>query len=331
MRYHKGPFVVLGIFCLAILANCGIFIAAEILNNSRPEKPISFCAEHDESAPVISIAGGEAKTVIVGSEYDDEGAEVIDDCDDVELSMSGEVDTSKVGTYELIYATADSKGNSASKKRTVHVVPESRGTIYLTFDDGPGPYTAELLDVLKKYDVKATFFVTGSGDDNLILREYQEGHAIGLHTLSHNYSYVYSSIDNFFSDLNAVQERVKRITGEESHLMRFPGGSSNTVSARYDHRTRIMSKLVAEVEARGFTYYDWSINSGDAGQTTDTNVVYERTVNALRDGDNVILQHDIKGFSVAAVERIIEYGLSHGFRFATLSKDSYTAHHGVNN
>ena len=141
---------------------------------------------------------------------------------------------------------------------------EAGNTIYLTFDDGPGPYTAELLDTLQRYGVRATFFVTGAGDDDLILREYREGHAVGLHTLSHNYAYIYASIENFMADLVAVQERVRRITGYESHLMRFPGGSSNTVSALYDGGAGIMSQLAPEVERRGFYYFDWNIASGDA-------------------------------------------------------------------
>ena len=208
----------------------------------------------------------------------------------------------------------------------------SGGTIYLTFDDGPGAYTARLLDILAKYNVKATFFVTNAGDDSMILREYNEGHAVGLHTASHNYSYIYASIDNFFDDLYAVQDRVERITGYKSYLMRFPGGSSNTVSARYDGGTRIMSALVNEVEGRGFTYFDWNITSGDAGGTTTADGVYRNVVNNLKDGGNsVVLQHDIKGFSVDAVERIIQFGLANGFTFRKLDENSFTAHHGVNN
>ncbi len=114
--------------------------------------------------------------------------------------------------------------------------------------------------------------------------------------------------------------------------MRFPGGSSNLVSSRYDGGTRIMSTLVREVEARGFTYFDWNITSGDAGGTTSSDGVYRNVINQVyRDGKSVVLQHDIKSFSVAAVERIIQWGLANGFTFDKLSADSFTAHHGVNN
>ena len=213
-----------------------------------------------------------------------------------------------------------------------YIPPVSNGTIYLTFDDGPGAHTARLLDILKKYDVKVTFFVTGSGDDALIAREYNEGHAIGLHTFSHNYSYVYSSMDNFFADLYKIQNRVKNITGYTSYLMRFPGGSSNTVSARHDGGARIMSKLAKEVTARGFAYFDWNVSSGDAGGATDSTTVYYNVVNRIKvGGDSVVLQHDVKGCSVDAVERIIQWGLANGYTFKKLDMASPTAHHGVNN
>lgn len=285
----------------------------------------------DNKAPEIHLNGADIMSVVIGEKYEEPGAEASDNCDAVEVTIEGEVKTDIEGAYIIKYSAVDESDNQETKERTVNVINPS-GTIYLTFDDGPGPHTARLLDVLAKYNVKATFFVTGTGDDALIKREYDEGHAVGLHTLSHNYGYIYSSVDNFLADLAAVQDRVKNITGYTSNLMRFPGGSSNLISKRYDGGSRIMSKLVKEVEARGFTYFDWNILSGDAGETTSADVVYENVVNNLKYGGNsVILQHDIKDFSVDAVERIIRFGIEHGFKFDKLGAESFAAHHGVNN
>ena len=115
-------------------------------------------------------------------------------------------------------------------------------------------------------------------------------------------------------------------------LMRFPGGSSNLVSKKYDGGTHIMSYLSREVENRGFTYFDWNVTSGDAAGVTTPEGVYEQVVNGLKyDGSSVVLQHDIKGYSVDAVERIIAYGLEHGFIFSKLDASSFNAHHSVNN
>ncbi len=220
---------------------------------------------------------------------------------------------------------------ASSAEITTPEEPPTAKVVYLTFDDGPGPYTAKLLDILKKYNVKATFFVTGRGDDALIKREYDEGHTIALHTFAHDYAYVYSSISNFFTDLYEVQNRVKNITGETSMLIRFPGGSSNTVSASYDGGTHIMSQLVNEVTARGFTYFDWNVSSGDGGAPLSPDDVYDNVTNALKPEYSVVLQHDVKEYSVDAVERIINYGLSSGYTFSRLDSSSFTAHHGVTN
>jgi peptidoglycan/xylan/chitin deacetylase (PgdA/CDA1 family) len=206
------------------------------------------------------------------------------------------------------------------------------GRIYLTFDDGPSDYTASLLDVLAKYNVKATFFVTGYGDDALIRREYDEGHAIGLHTNSHIYSYVYSSVDNYMADLNAVGDRVRRITGKATKLMRFPGGSSNMISAYYDGGSKIMSKLVGLMNEQGYTYFDWNVDSKDAGGAKTPEEVLENVITGIEKRSvSVVLQHDIHGFSVDAVERIINWGLSQGYTCLPLTESSPACEHNIRN
>jgi len=206
------------------------------------------------------------------------------------------------------------------------------GTIYLTFDDGPGVYTAELLDILAHYNVKATFFVTGAGPDEILLREFQEGHAIGVHTASHRYDYIYRNTGNFWADFNEILGRIERVTGESTRLARFPGGSSNTVSRNYDGGTKIMSVLAGEMTERGFSYFDWNVDSKDAGAARTAEEGFRNVVEKLKvGGDSVVLQHDIKKYSVEAVPMIIEYGLSNGFRFEKLTTDSYSARHRINN
>ncbi len=308
------------------------WVTVESFDSSNNKAFRIFAAKvEDREKPSIKLNGDGKMRIVVGSKYEEQGATAIDNCDEISVVAEGAVDTNKARQYKITYSATDESGNNATIQRIVDVV-QSNGTIYLTFDDGPGFYTSGLLDILKKYGVKATFFVTGSGDDSLIKREYDEGHAIGLHTLSHNYGYIYSSMDNFFADLTAVQERVKRVTGYTTYLMRFPGGSSNMVSAKHDGGSHIMSKLVQEVQNRGFVYFDWNVISGDAGGTTSSDKVYENVINNLKyGGSSVVLQHDIKGFSVDAVERIIQFGLDHGFNFSKLDVSSFTAHHGVNN
>ena len=285
----------------------------------------------DTFAPVIELQGGESIRVPLNSGYSEPGYDVYDIGGDYELAVEGEVDPNTEGEYEIKYTAVDTSGNTTTVSRMVHVIKPA-GTVYLTFDDGPSEHTGRLLDVLKKYGVKVTFFVTGRGDDSYFKREFDEGHTVALHTNSHNYSYVYSSVDNYFNDLNTISDRVKAQTGVESKLIRFPGGSSNLVSRRYDGRTRIMSRLVNEVTARGYTYFDWNVDSNDAGGATSADEVFNNVTSRLVvGGDSVVLQHDVKGFSVDAVERIINYCNEHNFIFKKLDENSFTAHHGVNN
>ena len=286
----------------------------------------------DNEAPTLTLNGKDVIYLKIGDVYTEEGAVAIDNCDDINVTINGEVNTNEPGNYIITYKAVDSSNNESTIKRTVVVSKPIIGNriVYLTFDDGPSEYTFKLLDILKKYNVKATFFVTGHGSDEAILREYQEGHSIALHTYSHDYS-IYTNVDTFFDDLYKVQERVKNITGHTTYLMRFAGGSSNLVSVYYDGGSHIMSTLVNEVEKRGFKYFDWNVSSGDAGGAYTSDEVYYNVISSLKEDYSIVLQHDIKSFSVDAVERIIEYGLANGYRFEKLDYTSPTAHHGVNN
>lgn len=316
---------------MAFDGNETVVVSVSDESGNKAKKTVKGIVE-DIVAPEIKLNGVEVKTIVRGSKYEDEGATAVDNCDDdVKVATEGAADTNKAGEYTIKYKVKDEAGNESEKVRTVKVInPEdSNRIVYLTFDDGPGEHTGRLLDVLAKYDVKVTFFVTGRGDDNLIKREYDEGHTVALHTNSHDYAYVYSSVENYFADLYEIRNRVKRITGYEPTLIRFPGGSSNTISAMY--RRGIMSTLVGEVERRGFRYADWNVSSGDAGGASTADQVYNNVVSRLGDGKYVVLQHDIKGFSVDAVERIIQYGQANGYVFLPMTANSFLAHHGVNN
>lgn len=292
--------------------------------------------EKDEDKPKITLTGSATTYLILGKTYSEPGYKASDNCDGdltKQVQVSGSVNKDKEGTYTLTYSVSDAVGNktSVTRKVVVQKAPSNSGVIYLTFDDGPNDTsTTKILDVLKKYNVKATFFVTMSGSDSTILREYQEGHTVALHTASHNYKTVYSSVDGYFNDLNKVSNRVKKITGETSYIIRFPGGSSNTVSRNYSKG--IMSTLTKEVEKRGYHYFDWNVSSGDAGETTSSKGVYNNVTKSLRlNRSNVVLMHDIKSFTAAAIEDIIIYGKEHGYTFAPITMATTPVHHSVNN
>lgn len=178
--------------------------------------------------------------------------------------------------------------------------------VYLTFDDGPSSSTNEILDILKAYDVKATFFVLGKTDEasrELYRRIVAEGHTLGMHSYSHVYSEIYQSEERFTEDLSKLQEYLYEVTGIWSRYYRFPGGSSNTVS-QVD-----MQELIAWMNENGITYYDWNTESGDAvsGHLPKDTIVNNCLANIDNYSTSMILMHDAadKKTTVEALPEII--------------------------
>ena len=302
-------------------------------NETILEIPIEY---KDNEKPTIKLKGSSIIYLKVGEKYNEYGYTATDNClgnITNRVKISGSVDSNKEGKYTITYSVSDDLNNKTKITRTVYVydknpdIPVGNKVIYLTFDDGPSGYTNTLLDTLKKYNVKATFFVTSNGSDSTIKRAYQEGHSIGIHSYSHKYEEIYKSEEAFFKDVDKVNKRIKRITGEYSRILRFAGGSSNTVS-RFNKG--IMTRLSKEVELRGYKYFDWNVSSSDT-TTKDSTKIANAVIKSLRKGNNVVLQHDTNYGSVKAVEQIIKYGLSHGYVFASLDITSPTVHHGINN
>ncbi len=302
-------------------------------NKSEVVKRILY---KDVERPKLTLNGLEDTYLFVGDTFEDPGYEVSDNCDrkiSSKVKISGTVDTNKAGEYILTYKVKDSYSNESKIERKVIVSERPKdGTIYLTFDDGPNSGTTDvILDILKEENVKATFFVTNRGPDELIKRAYEEGHTIALHTASHDYSVVYSSVDAYFDDLLSVQDRVKRITGYESKIIRFPGGSSNTISRKYTEG--IMSTLTNDVINRGFRYYDWNLSSGDAaGGRHTADEIRDNVINGLRkDRVNMILMHDIKPYTRDALRDIIKYGRDNGYSFEKITMGTEMIKQRVNN
>ena len=295
----------------------------------------------DTVPPEIKLTTNPDHYTLPGHPYEEEGYTASDNVDgDLtdKVSVDGSVNTYSAGTYSLTYKVQDNYGNEAAVTRTVTVEPvrqadtvkPSGKIVYLTFDDGPGEYTSKLLDILSKYNVKATFFTVGSGHPDLLKAEADAGHSIGIHSATHDYSKIYDSEDACFADLRKQQDTIENATGIRTTLVRFPGGSSNTVSKSYC--SGIMTKLTKDLTDMGYQYFDWNVTSGDAGETTSTSVVVQNVISGIQQHDvSIVLQHDIKGFSVNAVEQIIQWGLAHGYTFLPLTAESPTAHHGVNN
>lgn len=194
-------------------------------------------------------------------------------------------------------------------------------TVYLTFDDGPSDRTAEILDILKKENIKATFFIIGregEKEPELMRRIVEEGHTIGVHTYSHVYSSIYDSVESYLEDFNRTYELIYEVTGVKTEIFRFPGGSVNRYNALF------YEEIISEMLRRGFTYYDWNASNGDADSKATAASVYNNTILSSEKKDRIILlMHDsaVKHYTVNALPQIIEYYKNRGMQFKALTKD----------
>lgn len=290
--------------------------------------------------PEIILEGDNPLVVTVGRQFADPGYEAKDSMDEdltQYVAVEGEVDWLTPGEYQISYTVSDSSENTTSVTRTVIVEaadrpeiqwPEEK-TIYLTFDDGPGPYTAKLLDTLERYGARATFFVT-NGDGSMMKEIVRRGHSIGIHSVSHDYAEIYSSPESYFKDVYGMQEIIYENTGVMTTLLRFPGGSSNMVSIGGSRG--IMTILTEAVQDAGFQYFDWNVDSGDASGEERAETVAQTVIDGIRQqGTAIVLQHDIHSCSVDAVETILQWGRENGYTFRALTERSPGFHHEVKN
>ena len=193
--------------------------------------------------------------------------------------------------------------------------------VYLTFDDGPSARTDEILEILDKYGVKATFFVVGANEEGDLERMQKivaAGHTLAIHSYSHDYKKIYASVEAYLEDFNQMFCQIYEATGVKPQIFRFPGGSVNS------YNVGIHQQLIAEMTRRGFVYFDWNVANGDAVfskiQPSST-----LTANALKGVGTarraIILMHDssAKTTTVEALPAIIEGYLEAGYSFAALT------------
>lgn len=224
-----------------------------------------------------------------------------------------------------------SENKTAESKTTTS---NGKSIAYLTFDDGPSSITNSVLDILKKYNVKATFFVINSGSYNktTLQREVNEGHTIGLHAYDHNYAIAYKDDNSYLDGIDKLRAKVKADTGFDSHYIRFPGGSSNTISKRYSKG--IMSRITKTAKQREYKYYDWNVDDDDAGRARTADDCYNNVVKELRPNrSNIVLMHDFGTNKkiLDALPRIIEYCQKNGYTMLPIDDNTPEIHHGISN
>lgn len=241
-----------------------------------------------------------------------------------ETTVSAEDAEPSESVTEVPVASAEDKPYTKLYPELYAEYPESFGedtkTVYLTFDDGPSDNTLMILSILRKYDIKATFFMSGSTTEKgraIMEQVAAEGHAIGVHSYSHDYEKIYESVDSYLDDFNNTYNIIKDATGVSPNIFRFAGGSYN------DYNHEVYDELVAEMTRRGFVYYDWNVSAQDAVVKPTWTYIYNNVLDGVKANTSnrqIILMHDSadKYVTVTTVEDIIVELMKDGYSFDKL-------------
>ncbi len=189
---------------------------------------------------------------------------------------------------------------------------------FLTFDDGPSANTDRVLDILDRYGVKATFFVvgkTGEADQARMREIVDRGHAVGMHSWSHDYKKVYASVEAFLEEFDQLYQWIHEVTGVYPSVYRFPGGSIN------GYNRGVYQEIIAEMTRRGFAYYDWNASAQDA--TVRPRPAADIAADCLKGVGRepaVVLAHDsaARSTTVDALPAVIEGYQNAGYAFSAL-------------
>lgn len=275
-----------------ILAECGM-TDSEIIDfinkkNGSPSKPNdSSKPENSDTSNTSDTSDGSSGTSEPVSSPDDPGA--------------------YADLYPDMYVTAPQEYNY------------EEGTIYFTFDDGPSQYTYSILQYLKKYDVKATWFVVPDRSEwcaGALKSIANAGHTIGVHSASHDYEKIYASVEAFLEDFHEAWDIVREATGQTPQIFRFPGGSKNDFNA--DTR----DDIIKEMTRRGFRFYDWNVESGDVDGATWSDMYHSIPLdcgNLLRP---VVLMHDTKQSTAYVIEDVLKVLVKEGYKFSSIQNDT---------
>ena len=227
--------------------------------------------------------------------------------DDVELALEGDI---KGRIQNKV---------SPSPTCSTQIVKEEK-IAYLTFDDGPSKNTRKILDILDKYNVKATFFVVGSLVNkeygSLLKSMYDEGHSIGIHTFSHDYNQIYLSKEEYLKDFNKAKESIEKYVGNPIKIYRFPGGSCNCFIGKDK------DDIIKELEAKNYNYYDWNVSGEDSLNNPSLDSIIRNVVKDYKNLNRpIILLHDgVKNNNtVYSLSTIIENLKRDGYSFGTLN------------
>lgn len=235
-------------------------------------------------------------------------------------SMSSDNKNIKDGNIKLMSDIDKENETYKEKMKNVKIA-------YLTFDDGPSRHTQDILKILRENDVKATFFVNGHpGLKEAYKAIVKDGNVIANHTYSHDYKKVYMSPENFEKDVKKLDKYIEETIGQKpSHIIRYPGGSNNTVSYNYGGRG-VMKEIISHMNKLGYMHFDWNVDSTDASAfcQKEDKIIHSVLTQSKGQHKIVILMHDTdpKVTTVQALPTVIKGLKEQGFIFDVITKDT---------
>ena len=197
------------------------------------------------------------------------------------------------------------------RESVVHRVPTTEKVVALTFDDGPHPvFTPELLKVLDKYQVKATFFMIGNLMEkypSVVKEVLKRGHVIANHTYTHPRNIELDTEAQMIREMDKCEEVIERFIGKHAHLFRPPRGL-------------VDGTVITIASEEGYKTILWSI-SADHHDAPTPKLMAQRVLKHIGPG-GIILAHDgrfpMRWKDVAAAPMIIEALKKKGYRFVTV-------------
>ncbi len=307
---------------ISLIALAGVIalicVTVSVVSNNHQEAKNYATAPQEQVQNIQQVAPESGTTTITGS---------------IDGKVTGSTTTNMQTDSVASTQTWDMTIPQASEENNLMQIIEDSGQTkrcYLTFDDGPTKnITPQILDTLRKYNVKATFFQVGSlikANPDMARRVYEEGHLIANHSQNHEYAELYDSSETFMTEINECYETIKTVTdGEEPFkLVRFPGGGFNSSADRYSSVKQESKEALKEA---GFYFCDWNTLNGDAeGKTKDADELLEYLKDYSEGYDNlVVLMHDAAAKQATAnyLASAIEWLISEGYTFHRLDDIEY--------
>ncbi len=341
--------IVKSVIAIAVVVCCGIGAVKFIPSFELPEfNPVEgferlciklgIATESEEQivSSDVPVIAGKVDEPSVENESETETASDAVTSSEEEIPVIDESDEPMESDFwneesENIIDVASTKGiypSPAENNNLLDIFKNAKGETEkiccLTFDDGPNKATTpQILDILAKHGIKATFFELGEKlavNKELAKRTFDEGHLLANHTYTQKYSTIYVDKEVFIDEVSKTEKLIEEVTGEPAYkLLRFPGGGFN--SGVYGGVKQEYKKVLAD---NGYYFIDWNVDNGDDG-TRNASQILSYVKEYCGSKPIVLLMEDqnIRKATISSLDSVIEYLKSCGYTFKRLDEIAY--------